>query len=125
LLETWIPWLQRVMQDLADATRIQDARYNLDSLRDEALNERWGNYKILELEIKHFIKKVQSFGEKIVTFVVKLPNGEDLLYVRFASLCFAKIPPFNPVLQLLYHSKPNMALAERRRNIEQTFVWGL
>jgi hypothetical protein len=78
-LETWIPWLQRVMQDLADAIRIQRAKYNLDALKDEALNDRWGSYKILEVEISNFIKSIQSFGEKIVSFVVKLPNGEDLL----------------------------------------------
>ncbi len=82
LLETWIPWLQRVMQDLADAHRIQHAKYNLDALNDEAINDRWGSYKILEVEISNFIKSIQSFGEKIVSFVVKLPNGEDLLYVR-------------------------------------------
>jgi hypothetical protein len=69
------------MQDLADTARIQDAKYNLDLLRDEALNERWGSYKILESEIKHFIRKVQSFGERIVALIVTLPNGEDLLYV--------------------------------------------
>ncbi len=78
-METWIPWLQRVMQDLADAIRIQRAKYNLDALKDEALNDRWGSYKILEVEISNFIKSIQSFGEKIVSFVVKLPNGEDLL----------------------------------------------
>ena len=104
------------MRDLVDAIRIQDAKFNLDSLMDESLNERWGNYKILELEIKHFIKKIQSFGEKIVTFVVKLPNGEDLLYVRFAFVAAFFSPLFSDLnMQLLHNIKSHLALAQCRR----------
>jgi hypothetical protein len=79
LLETWTPWLQCAMQDLSDAARIKAASYNIDLLKDESLNMRWGGYKILELEIKSFEKEMKLLGESVVTFVVQILKEDDLL----------------------------------------------
>ena len=67
------------MQDLSDAARIKAASYNIDLLKDESLNMRWGGYKILELEIKSFEKEMKLLGESIVTFVVQILKEDDLL----------------------------------------------
>ena len=67
------------MQDLSDAARIKAASYNIDLLKDESLNIRWGGYKILELEIKSFEKEMKLLGESVVTFVVQILKEDDLL----------------------------------------------
>ncbi len=67
------------MQDLSDAARIKAASYNIDLLKDESLNMRWGGYKILELEIKSFEKEMKLLGESVVTFVVQILKEDDLL----------------------------------------------
>jgi hypothetical protein len=79
LLEIWTPWLQCVMQDAADASRIKAANYAIDSLKNERITERWGSYKILELEIKMFEKKLNEIGENVLTFVVQSLKEDDLL----------------------------------------------
>ena len=73
------------MLDLSDATRIKDAHYNLDSLKDENLNNRWGSYKLLEIEIASFERRVRKFGEDVVSFVVHTLLGDDLLCARPAA----------------------------------------
>ena len=73
------------MLDLSDATRIKDANYNLDSLKDENLNNRWGSYKLLEIEIASFERRVRKFGEDVVSFVVHTLLGDDLLCARPAA----------------------------------------
>jgi hypothetical protein len=67
------------MQDLSDAARIKAASYNIDLLKDENLNIRWGSYKILELEIQSFEKELKHLGENVVEFVVQTLKEDDLL----------------------------------------------
>lgn len=67
------------MQDLSDAARIKAASYNIDLLKDESLNMRWGSYKILELEIQSFEKELKLLGEDVVKFVVQTLKEDDLL----------------------------------------------
>ncbi len=79
------------MLDLSDATRIKDANYNLDSLKDENLNNRWGSYKLLEIEISSFEKRVRKFGEDVVSFVVQTLLRDDLLCARPAAWFFCAV----------------------------------
>ncbi len=95
LLETWTPWLQCVMQDLADAARIKAAKYNIDALKDEHINNRWGSYKTLESEIKSFEKKLQDLGQEVVKFVVQKLKEDDLLCVCISFSCAHANPLFN------------------------------
>jgi hypothetical protein len=69
------------MQDLSDVARIKVGNCNLDSLKDENLNNRWGGYKILEIEITSFERRVRKFGEDVVSFVVSTLVRDDLLCV--------------------------------------------
>jgi hypothetical protein len=73
------------MRDWTDTLRIQSAKYNISTMKDDKINDRWGIFKSLETEILSFKKKVREFGENIVTFVVHTLSKEDLLYVLQAA----------------------------------------